>query len=144
MAENTTQKLEEKLHQLHSEKELDHYLQETELDQYPDFLTYFLSLPEVQKVSKSDLIRVSGIERTYAYQILNGQRIHPGRNRILMLCISAGLNEQETQRALKAGREPVLYAKTRRDAIILFAIQEKCSVMETNELLDSYHEQILD
>ena len=52
-----------------------------------------------------------------------------------MLCFGMGLNEEETQRMLKTFSMPTLYARNRRDSVVIFAIENHLSVIEMNELL---------
>lgn len=74
------------------------------------------------------------LPRTYAYQILNGTK-NPGRDKILALCIAAGVDYEETQRALALSNMGKLYPRRREDSIIIFALEQKLSVLQTNELL---------
>lgn len=100
----------------------------------PIFCHYLYSLMEKHKVTPKDIINASGIERSYFYHILSGQK-NPGRNIVLRisLCMSATLNE--TNQLLRLAHQGVLYAKVRRDAAIIFAIDKKYTMKQTNELL---------
>ena len=98
---------------------------------------------KVKRFSVMELVRSSGIERTYCYQILNGRKKRPGRDKILRLCLSADLNIEETNHALAVSREATLFPKVRRDAILSYAICHHYSVNETMELLDTFHEDLL-
>lgn len=108
-----------------------------------DFMDYFLSLPGPKALKGGDLVRKSGIERSYLYQILKGRRI-PSREKILRLCIGAGLTLEETQRVLELGKSGILYPRNRRDAILIFAIRSGLDAMETDDLLDQFGEAPLD
>lgn len=55
-----------------------------------------------------------------------------------------GLSLKETQRGLKIGNEPVLYSRNKRDAIIIFCINEGKNLMDTEELLTEYGENSLE
>lgn len=89
---------------------------------------------EQKGLKKSDVIRKSEIERHYAYQIFSGVR-KASRDKIIMLCFGMGLNEEETQRMLKTFSMPTLYARNRRDSVVIFAIENHLSVVDLNELL---------
>lgn len=106
------------------------------------FIDYFLSLPGPRRMTGKDLVLKSGIERSYLYQILNGRRI-PSREKVLRLCIGAGLSPEETQRVLELGKFGILYPRERRDAILLFAIRSGLSAIETDDLLDQFGEKLL-
>ena len=95
---------------------------------------YLEEMIEQKGLKKSDIIRKSEIERHYAYQIFSGVR-KASRDKIIMLCFGMGLNEEETQRMLKTFSMPTLYARNRRDSVVIFAIENHLSVIELNELL---------
>ena len=94
---------------------------------------------EKYKITPKDVISSSGIERSYFYHILSGQKT-PGRNIILRisLCISATLSE--TNQLLRLANQGPLYAKVRRDAAIIFAIEKKFTMQQTNDFLIKEHE----
>ena len=85
------------------------------------------------------IISASGIERSYFYHILSGQKT-PGRNIILRisLCLSATLNE--TNQLLRLAHQGTLYAKVMRDSAIIFAIEKKYTMQQTNAFLISVQE----
>lgn len=144
MDEITTRHLEERLRSVDSEKKLQQYLDSPEsVSPWHSAGEYLSSLPEVQKLGPSGLYKLAGVDRSLCYHILSGEKARPGRDLILRLCIAAGLDAAETKRALEAGGTAPLYARNRRDVIISFAMQQKCSVMETNELLDQMGEKPL-
>lgn len=58
--------------------------------------------------------------------------------------MAAGLSLAETQRALKIAGVPILYARNRRDAILIFSIHKGLSVIAANELLDQFDEESLE
>ena len=144
MEKHTTEKLAEKLRQISHADKLSEYVEELDDDPaYGSFQEYYNSLPMVAEIDKAELIRRTNIERSYGYQLLKGTR-SPGRNKALLFCIAAGLDLHETDRALRAAGEPVLYSRSRRDAIIIFAIKEHLNISDTQELLEQFGEQILE
>ena len=141
----TTKKLEEKLIQIDREEDLGRYLENSEsIFPYQSFANYFVSLEKVKKLTTASLVHASGIERSYCYQILNGTRSNPGRDKILRLCIAAKLSLKETDRALRAADEAALYVRNKRDAIIIFSLEQHHSVEDTNLLLDQFSEKPLE
>ena len=74
------------------------------------------------------------LPRTYAYQILRGPK-NPGREKVLALCLAAKMDYEETQRALALADAGKLYSRRKEDSIIIFALEQKLSVLQTNELL---------
>lgn len=101
---------------------------------YPDFVTYFKSLKKVKEIAAARLYKLSGIERTYCYHILSGKKA-PGRDKILLLCLAAGLSILETQVALEAGKVPLLSAWNSRDIIIAYALEKELGAKNANDLL---------
>ena len=69
----------------------------------------------------------SGIERTYGYQLFNGNRT-PSRDKVVMLAIGFGLDYDEAQSLLKIARKSPLYPKLKRDVVLIYAIQNKKSI----------------
>lgn len=87
-----------------------------------------------KNLKKSDVIRLSGLDRKYCYEIFAGTK-SPSRDKVLALCFSAGLSETETMHLLKSTGYPQLYARIERDSVILFALQHKLSLTDANDLL---------
>ena len=79
-------------------------------------------------------IQRCNLDRSYGYQLFNGTR-RPTRDILLALAVHLGLTEAETQRLLKLAGRPVLYARNRRDAAILYSLSHRLSPGETEELL---------
>ncbi len=128
----------------HSQKELDAYLEtHTHPDASMDFAGCFQHFLKIHDLKKSDIIRAAQLDRTYGYQILNGAR-QPGRDKILALCIAAGLTLRETQRCLECSGEGILYARSSRDAVIIYGIEHHMDVLRINELLVEKKEHILE
>ena len=80
-----------------------------------------------KKLKKSDVIRNSGIDRGYAYDILS--------DKVLLLCLGASFSFEEVQTLLKQTGYPMLYARIARDSAIIFAFRHHMSPIDTNELL---------
>ena len=88
-------------------------------------------------MSIADMQKKSGIDRNYIYQIMDGSK-RPGRDKIIAIAIASGMNLLECQRALEIAQEGILYAKSRRDSIVIYAINNKMGLLELNSLLDEY------
>ena len=97
---------------------------------------------EQKNLKKSDVIRMAGIDRGYAYDIFSDKK-QPSRDKVLLLCLSAAFSFEETQTLLKQTGYPLLYARTPRDSAIIFAFEHHMSVMDANELLYDLHHEIL-
>lgn len=90
-----------------------------------------------KKVSKADVVRGSLLDRAYVYQIFSGERT-PSRDKLIALAFGMCLTDDETQKMLKLSCNRELYARDKRDALILFALQRKWEIMDVNELLFSH------
>ena len=136
--ESTTKKLNDILSHINDTKAMESFMSNPKItDEYKTFIKYYRSLPQVQALTDSDLINLSGIEKSYYYQIFKGTR-NPSRDKVLRLCIGAGLSMRETTRALELSQLTPLYPKNRRDIIISVAINQHASVLDTDMLLDKY------
>ena len=85
-------------------------------------------------LSASDWIAAAGISRSYGYQILRGERT-PGRDLLLRTALLLKLSLEETQRLLAVGGCGALYPRLRRDAAVIFALNQHMTLLETEELL---------
>ena len=101
-----------------------------------DFVTYLETLLLKKDVSKSELIKMTNLHRTYSYQIFNGQK-KPSRSKIIQII-------RETNNLLSLSDNGYLYPKVRYDAIILYALEHKKSIIDTNLILDMYELPILE
>ena len=108
----------------------------------PDLAVYLGELLRSHGVTVQDVVVGCNLDRSYGYQLFNGTR-RPTRDFLLRLALLLHLPEEETQRLLKiAGRQP-LYARSRRDAAVLYALTHGLTAEETGELLDSMGEDAL-
>lgn len=97
---------------------------------------------EQKKLTKAEVIRKSGLNEIYAYQIFAGKR-EPSRDKVLALCFGMSLCIEDVQIILKHGGYPQLYAREQRDSIILFCLEQHKSVIDCNNLLDEYGFELL-
>lgn len=116
---------------------------ESFLERRPLHLSLQALLKE-KHLKKSDVIRRSGLDRQYAYEFFSGSGKKPARNKVLALCLSMQLSIEETQKLLSTTGYPMLYPKFERDCIILYALQNRLPVPETNDMLDEMGHEILE
>ena len=144
MKDSTTSKLARILSKIDSTNEMEQYMDIPQVaDGFKSFAEYFQSLDAVKKLDRGELIRNSGLERSYFYQVMKGTR-SPGRDKVLRLCLAAGLDMKETTRALELSENAVLYPRNRRDIILTVAINQKAGVDDANLLLYKYGEEPLE
>lgn len=96
--------------------------------------SYLENLLAVKQLKRSDVIRRAGIDRAFGYQIFEGSR-SPSRDKVLQLAIGFGLNYEETSELLRVARKTALYARLKREAILIYAIGHGLSMMETQYML---------
>lgn len=100
----------------------------------PELADYLHTILEAHGMTVIQAIQRCNLDRSYGYQLFNGTR-RPTRDILLDLAIHLGLPEAETQRLLKLAGRPVLYARNRRDAAILYCLNHRLSHAEAEELL---------
>ena len=143
MKDSTTSNLAKVLSNIDSAHEMEEYMDLAKVkDSCQSFPDYFRSLDAVQEMDSGELIRNSGLERSYYYQVMKGTR-RPGLDKVLRLCLAAGLNLKETTRALELSGNAVLYPRKRRDIILTVAVNQMADVDDTNLLLFKYGEKPL-
>lgn len=103
---------------------------------------YLHELLKQKNLRQSDVIKRSELQQNYACQIFNGTK-NATRDKLICIAIGMKLNIEETQRLLKICKRPVLYVKNDRDSIIIHAIYNKMSVVDTNELLAENEKELL-
>ena len=143
MRDSTTSDLARILSNIDSTKEREQYMEIPKVaDGFRSFPEYFQSLDKVKEMDRGELIRNSGLERSNFYQVMKGTR-SPGRDKVLRLCLAAGLNLRQTTRALELSGNAALYARNRRDIILTVAVNQMADVDDTNLLLFKYGERPL-
>ena len=129
--------------ELMSAPDLDRFLSENQDNFYDtNFADLLMSLFEKKGISKAALAKKAGISNVYLYQIFSGER-NPSRNRILCLCFGLTASLEETQELLKHSGYAQLYAKNKRDAIIIYGLTHNMDLDEVNDRLFSEHEETL-
>ena len=129
------------MQQLKSERSIDEYFNENDKEDIffgdlPELLNFFMAK---KKLKKKQVIEKSQIKREYCYEILAGKtKKHISRDRVIQLCFGLDLDIDEAQQLLKKSGHAPLYARDTRDAIIIFSIVNRLSVLDTNHKLDDY------
>jgi len=93
--------------------------------------------------SKADIVRLSNLDKVYTYQIFDGTKSNPSRNKLLAICISLGSDLTETQYILRLGHAEPLHPRNVRDSVIIFAINHKTSIMDLNNILYDMKEELI-
>ena len=82
------------------------------------------------------VIKMASIERTYGHQLFNGTR-KPSRDKVIQLAFGFRLGVDEAQRLLKIAQKSLLYTKIKRDAVILYCLNNQKSIIETQSVLET-------
>ena len=93
-------------------------------------------------ISKAELARRSGVSSVYLHQLFAGKR-HPSRDRLICLAIGLGVTLDETQQLLRRSGFAELYARDKRDAVILYGITHQQTLPEVNDALFDQGEDTL-
>ena len=128
-------KTDDLLRELKTAESIDGYLQENDEQLLNESLPVLLErLLTEKQLSKSEVLRRAEINDIYGYQLFAGSR-KPSRDKLIALCVGMGLNVDEIQTLLKTTGFAPLYAKNKRDSILLFGIERGASVCEINGTL---------
>ena len=93
-------------------------------------------------LSKAELARRSGMSSVYLHQIFSGRR-NPSRDKLICLSIGMGSDLEDVQTLLRRCGFAELYAKDKRDAVILYGIIHGQTLHEVNDALFDYAEETL-
>lgn len=83
-------------------------------------------------LTKADVVKRSGMNRGYCYEIMSGTPKNSSRDKIILLCFGLNLTVDEAQQLLKKSGYAALYARDSRDSIIIFSLENQISVVKTN------------
>lgn len=98
------------------------------------FHVYISELCHAAEQKPEQIIKRSFIERTYGHQLFNGTR-KPSRDKVLQLAFGFGLDVEDTQKLLKLAQKSELYPRIKRDATILYCLNNHRDVLETQDIL---------
>lgn len=131
-----TGELEDIISNIKSERDAKDYIRKYARKKISTFPEYFNEYISKRNLKISQIIQKSNISRNYIYNIINGNR-HPGRDKIIALCVAMGMSYSEINRALKISKHSVLYPKDERDARIIIAVNQGIDdVVKLNIILE--------
>jgi len=102
----------------------------------PIFHEYISGLTKSLGQVPEQIIRQSGIERSYGHQLFNGTR-NPSRDKVIQLAFGLQLDTEGTQKLLKIAQKSPLYPRIKRDAVVLFCLSHHKDILETQSVLHS-------
>ena len=98
---------------------------------------YLKALSKQKKLKQAKIAEDSGQDPGYISLIFSGKK-NPSRDRLLAVAFGMRLNIKETQRALRLAGHVELHATTERDLMILYAIQRRMGIFDTDKALYQY------
>ena len=99
-----------------------------------DFGEYVKTFCREKNITVEGLIKNTGIERTYGHQLVNGTR-KPSRDKVLQFALAMELEPEKAQHLLRIADKSELYPRIKRDAVIIYALNNHLSFQKTQELL---------
>lgn len=129
--------------ELKSSTQVESFINENKEDLHiPDLHEYLNDLLYAQGYSKSDFIKKTDIDRSYVYHILSGQK-RPSWDKLIIMSFALELELDRTQYLLKCGGFRELYVRDMRDGLIIYAINNKFTLIKTNELVHDFSKELL-
>lgn len=124
-------------------KRLDRYL-EANSSEFTEITLheYICNIIKEKGLQKSKVVARSGLNRIYAYQIFAGKRM-PSRDKLLAVGFGLQLDLDEMDKLLRQAGYSPLYARNKRDSVIIYAVINKKSIFAVNEMLFDNNFEIL-
>ncbi len=135
MKEKNTYEL---LENLKDSESIEQFIRENKDFMINESLSVYLSeLLQKKNLKKNQVLKNAEISEIYGYQIFSGVRV-PSRDKLLSITLGMGLTLEETNQTLKYAGFAPLYAKNKRDSIIIWGIEHSLSIPKiNNELYDN-------
>ena len=126
---------DELTHEIYAATDIEDYLSDNKSSFLSEALPEHLKKLLSQKnLTRAEVARRAQLEKAYVYQIFSGERM-PSRDKLITLAFGLGLSADETQTMLKISGYKELYARSRRDSVMLFALNQNNTLLEVNEML---------
>ena len=137
MIDKNTDKL---MNELKDAKSIGDYLQDNAAEMRRLSLTdYLYKILAEKDMKRKTVVKNSGLDPSYVYHIFNGDK-NPSRNKMLAIAFGLKATVDETQNMLRQSKQALLYPRDKWDAIIISALRQGLTVVETNELLEKLGE----
>lgn len=93
-------------------------------------------------MKKADIINKADIGYTFFYDIIRCRK-KPSRDSLIRIFMAIKLDLEYLQEALRVYEYAALYPKIKRDSIIIFCVNRKFTLSQSNELLAKNNEKAL-
>lgn len=115
--------------------------EEIKCEQYSVNLSEYLNGIVAQKEMKlSDIMRRSGLKKSYFYSLFDGKRESPTRDVLIQLGFGFQMTFDEVQEFLKHLGAAQLYPRIPRDGAIIYAFQHGMDIIKCDILLAENNE----
>lgn len=106
-------------------------------DEKKAFYYYFKDVIESKSIFLKDVYSFAGVTESWGSKIITMEKHTKNRDLIIRLCIAGHFSLEEINRALKLYGLNPLYAKDKRDACIIVAVNNRIyDLSELDELLE--------
>ena len=127
---------------LKNETDIDELLKQINNMDFSQYINYLL---KKYNLKEADIIKKSGLERTYGYKIIRGEKGKNAKDKIYRLALAMGLSQKETSHLLSLNNAGDLYALNGRDLIMLKGLLKKQTIEQVNiELYEKGFEPLKD
>lgn len=141
MAKKSTDELEHILGQT-STTNIEEYLAENAesmLVTEKPFSAYMHEMIRKYGKTQQEVFLQADLPERFGYKIISEEKHTKQRDFIIRLCYAAGMNLEETQKALTLYGMAPLYARIPRDAVLMIAFnQHKGNILDVNALLSAH------
>ena len=135
---------DELLNEIKSTKNILDYMEHNQEEMHLNTLAEALEAWVTKKgISIAEVIKKSNLNNSYVYQIFRGKK-SPSRDKVIALAFGLALSADETQKLLKQAGYRELYPRDKRDALLLFAINQKMNIIDANEVLYDHEIEVLE
>lgn len=139
MQEKPTNELDELLEKMKPGELSDFYKENSKYlaDEKKAFYYYFKDVVESKNIFLKDIYSFAGVSESWGGKIVSMERHTVNRDLILRLCIAGHFSLEEINRALKLYGMNPLYAKDKRDAGIIVAVNNRIyDLADLDEILE--------
>jgi len=105
-----------------------------------DFREFLGDLLAKSNSNKTKLAMDVGMSTSYISELFRGEKNSPGKDVLLRISFGLNLTLDEANRLLILGGKAPLRSKWRRDAIVIYSINNNLSLWQADDLLANYNQ----
>lgn len=138
-----SKKTEELVNELRKAKDVDEFLKNNSKQFNKVTVSEYLNSMMIKYgIEKNALISKAGVVPSYAYQILDGRK-NASRDKLIQMALGFPLTIDETNTLMRCGGYSELYVRSKRDVLLIYALQKHYDILQTNEMLMQNSEDTL-